>query len=321
MSHPSSYSARYPHPETCLNPQTTTRTWHHPIKHISCRPQAPPGGIPTSSRNPGSSLHPSTHLEQESALSEPNPALFPPGLTSLVFSIPCWHPLSDTPALTASDTHTFLQHHRSLHTLHAQPKHSSTPPLTHSRPAQPPLTRSRPAKPPRTCSGPAPAEPLFRVPRPAWPTRPTKGGRTGPRPSGMRDLPTLLTRARQRRRRRGPGPGSRSGAARRGAARPMRSVAARRAGRGGGAARGGPHRSGGAAAPRRAQAGRGGAADAGRPLSPACSARTRVRPDSGRSCGGSSDRFPERGAQAQSAEAQARAPPPAPPGSAGAGPD
>lgn len=76
----------------------------------------------------------------------------------------------------------------------------------------------------------------------------------------------------------------------------MRSAAGRRAGRGGGAARGGPHRGGGAAARRRAQAGREGAAEAGRPLSLACSAGTRLRPNSGRSCGGGRDRFPERGA-------------------------
>lgn len=126
----------------------------------------------------------------------------------------------------------------------------------------------------------------------------------------------------------GGAPGPAPEAARHGAAWRGPCAQWRRSGRDGAGARPGAapiaaaaRRCGGAAAPRRAQAGRGGAADAGRPLSTACSARTRVRPDSDRSCGGSSrERFPERGALAQSAEAQARAPPPAPPGSAGAGP-
>lgn len=106
--------------------------------------------------------------------------------------------------------------------------------------------------------------------------------------------------------------------------RPMRSAAARPAGRGGGAAPSCPHRVGPGA--REGQAA-GGAAGRSRPLSPACGAVAGLGPDSGRSCAERRRRrrpesLPER---ARSPRPQRRSPgpsaPPAPPGSAGAEPD
>lgn len=218
-----------------------------------------------------------------------------------------------------------------MHSLRSQACLSSHTPDPHSLPKQPPPTRSGSshltlARPSNPHSFPSLA------PRP-HPPSPSSGSHARP---GLRGLQKAAALARAPQEcatdphyspARGGNCNGNGGGAQarlresRGAARPMRSVAARRAGQSGGAARGGPHRGGGcAAARRRAQAGRGGATEPGRLLSLVCSARTQVRPDCGRSCGSGPDHLPERGAQAQSAETQARAPPPAPPGSAGAGP-
>lgn len=99
-------SAPHTHPKQAPGPRLTPTNQTHQLRALASSRKTIPHPL---SHNPGSSLRSSTHLEQGTALSEPNPALF--RVHAALYQRPLLaSPLTHLPSQPGTP-HTFLAHH------------------------------------------------------------------------------------------------------------------------------------------------------------------------------------------------------------------